>query len=251
MNFDTTCAKTEFEKSGFVFCESFFSRAKIDEIDTQLNRVISDLKDWPREHVFFEDRDDTSSLKQLQQLQHHDSYFAELMNDQPRKLAEQLFGAESVAVNMQFFNKPAGIGKPTPPHQDGYYFKLSPCEAVTMWLALEPVDEENGCVRYIPGSHLKEMREHSQTNTLGFSQGIVDYPTASDKELEVAMPAQPGDLLAHHALTIHRADGNRSQTRSRRALGFIFYSINAKEDVEAHRRYQRELKQSMISKEQI
>jgi phytanoyl-CoA hydroxylase len=30
---------------------------------------------------------------------------------------------------------------------------LDPCEALTMWLVLEKVDEENGCVRYVRGSH--------------------------------------------------------------------------------------------------
>ena len=53
--------------------------------------------------------------------------------------------------------------------------------------------------------------------TLGFSQGIVGYPTALERESETPFPAKPGDLLVHDAMTIHRADGNRSMTRSRRA----------------------------------
>ncbi|MGI9428491.1 MAG: phytanoyl-CoA dioxygenase family protein, partial [Bythopirellula sp.] len=130
---------------------------------------------------------------------------------------------------------------PTPPHQDGFYFMLDPCEAVTIWLALEEVDEENGCVRYIPRSHKQGMREHSRTETLGFSQGIVDFPTAADSESEIAFPAKAGDLLAHHALTIHRADQNRSQSRTRQALGFIYYSERAKQDTAAHAAYQKEL----------
>jgi ectoine hydroxylase-related dioxygenase (phytanoyl-CoA dioxygenase family) len=51
---------------------------------------------------------------------------------------------------MQYFNKPPSVGQPTPPHQDGYYFMLDPCEAVTMWFALDEVDEENGRMRYVP-----------------------------------------------------------------------------------------------------
>lgn len=147
--------------------------------------------------------------------------------------------------NMQYFNKPPGIGQPTPPHQDGYYFMLEPCEAVTMWFALDDVDEENGCVRYVRGSHRRGMREHARTQTLGFSQGIVDYPTDTDRECEITFPAKPGDLLVHDAMTIHRADGNRSATRSRRALGFIYYSERAREDADAHAAYQRNLAEDM------
>ena len=58
-------------------------------------------------------------------------------------------------------------------------------------------------------------------------------------------PAQPGDLLAHDALTIHWADGNRSQTRSRRALGLIYYSERAQEDAAAHAAYQRRLTEDL------
>ena len=62
---------------------------------------------------------------------------------------------------------------------------------------------------------------------------------------EVALPAGPGDLLAHEAMTIHRADGNRSQRRTRRALGFIYYSQRAREDRAAHAAYQRKLAEEL------
>lgn len=116
----------------------------------------------PPERVFYEDKGDRSTLKQLQQLGTHDPWFREQFEAGPfRRLAEQLLGGPVVPKNLQYFNKPPGVGKPTPPHQDGYYFKIEPCEALTMWLALEPVDEETGCVRYLPGSHRAGMRPHA------------------------------------------------------------------------------------------
>ena len=82
------------------------------------------------------------------------------------------------------------------------------------------------------------MRPHGRTQTLGFSQGITDFGKGSDQRDEVPCPARPGDLLAHHALTIHRAEANSSATRNRRALGFIFYGKSAHEDFEAREAYQ-------------
>jgi phytanoyl-CoA hydroxylase len=52
-------------------------------------------------------------------------------------------------------------------------------------------------------------------------------------------------LLAHHALTIHRADANVSPTRTRRALGFIYYGESAREDFAAHETYQAKLATEM------
>ena len=122
---------------------------------------------------------------------------------------------------------------------------LEPCRALTMWMALDDVDEENGCVRYVRGSHTRGMRPHGRTETLGFSQGITDFGQALDARDEVACPARPGDLLAHHALTIHRADANASATRTRRALGFIYYGESALENLAAHEAYQAKLTTEM------
>ena len=156
-----------------------------------------------------------------------------------------------IAKNLQYFSKPPGTGRPTPAHQDGYYFMLEPCEAVTMWLALDEVDTENGCVRYARGSHLEGVRDHSRTNTLGFSQGIPDYPTEQDRGREEPLPASPGDLLIHHAMTIHRADGNESSDRPRRSLGFVYYSQRARVDADAHAAYQARLAADMKAADRI
>ena len=242
--------KKQFDENGYVFRSGFQSPTAVENINANLERLIEEVvPKLPPEYVFYEDKSDPSSLKQIQKIQEHDGFFRDLMTVGPfRELAESLLGSEVTCQNMQYFNKPPGIGKPTPAHQDGFYFKLTPCEAITMWMALEPVDGENGCVRYVPGSHTLGMRPHGSTGTLGFSQGITDFPNQFDSVNEIEFPAEPGDLLAHHALTIHRADGNSSLTRSRRALGFIYYGSKAKQDVEALERYQKklnlELKQS-------
>ena len=56
----------------------------------------------------------------------------------------------------------------------------------------------------------------------------------------VKIKAQPGDLLVHDAMTIHLADENRS-SRSRKAIGFIYYAASAKVDEAAHAAYQQKL----------
>lgn len=232
-----------YRQDGFYAFDAFLEPEQSQELLADVNRFIQEsVPHLPREHVFYEERNDLTSLKQIQHLEEHDDRFGHLLiSGRFRTLAESLLDGEVVPKNMQYFNKPAGMGKPTPPHQDGHYFKLAPCEALTMWLALDEVDEENGCVRYIPGSNHAGMRAHARTTTLGFSQGIVDFPTADDRSSEVALPASPGDLLVHDALTIHRADGNRSANRPRRALGLIYYSVRAKEDTAAQLAYQQAL----------
>lgn len=231
-----------FEQDGFVAVPNFCGAEQLAGIEDALRRFIGRrLGELPAEHVFFEDTTDLGTLKQIQRLHEHDEFFGAFMAGAPRRLAEELLGESVVGKNLQYFNKPPAIGQATPAHQDGFYFMLEPCRALTMWMALDVADAANGCVRYVRGSHTRGMRPHGRTETLGFSQGITDFDLPADSENEVACPAQPGDLLAHQALTIHRADANASATRNRRALGFIFYAESARENVAAHEAYQAEL----------
>jgi hypothetical protein len=68
--------------------------------------------------------------------------------------------------------------------QDGFYFHIKPNKAVTMWMALDAADEENGCLVYTTGSHKTGIRPHQASGVLGFSQkcacglGIVAAPNA-------------------------------------------------------------------------
>ncbi len=239
--------KKDYDRDGYAFIPGFLS---IDEINKIKEKVASFIKEtvpsMPSNFVFYEDKNDPSTLKQLQDLQHYDNFFANILSGSKfEEIAGALLDDEPIAKNLEYFNKPPFVGKPTPAHQDGYYFMLKPNNAITMWLALENADEENGCVHYIKGSHLTGMRPHGRTQTLGFSQTITDYGD-NDYANETSFPAQPGDLLVHHSLTIHRAGGNTS-SRSRRALGFIYFGESAKEDVEAKKVYMEKLNKDRIA----
>lgn len=245
-----TNLRADFLRDGFVFLPGFLSPGEVATVNDRLHTLIRDrVPSMPPEVAFYETAGDPATLKQIQSLYDHDPLFREMMfGSRFEQLASALLADAVVGKNMQFFNKPPQIGQPTPAHQDGYYFMLDPNEAVTMWLALEPVDEENGCVRYVRGSHRRGLRPHGRTGVLGFSQGMTDFGTPDDLANEVYFPTQPGDLLVHHSLTIHRADGNSSQTPTRKALGFIYYAGRAREDTARKQAYQQKLADELREK---
>jgi phytanoyl-CoA hydroxylase len=227
-----------FDLNGFAAFPNFFAGDEFSEITAALSRYIREVAPTrPDTEVFYEDKLDRSTLKQMQDLHVHDPFFAQLLHGRCARLASVVLGEPARAVNLQYFNKPPGIGQPTPAHQDGYYFKLKPNHAVTLWLALEDVDHENGCVRYVQGSHRLGLRAHGKSGVLGFSQGILDFGLPHDRAHAIACPAAPGDLLAHHSLTIHWADANQSATRSRRALGLVYFAGRCVVDEAAKQAY--------------
>ena len=235
--------KEAFRRDGYVFLPGFLSPAEVGELNEQVKNFISgEVPVMPKELVFYEDKNDPATLKQLIDMQKYNAYFDVMLNNSKfKQIAEFLLDDVAIPKTLEYFNKPPKIGKPTPPHQDNYYFMLKPTEAVTMWLALEEVDAENGCVRYVTGSHRHGIRPHGRTQTLGFSQGITDFWTEDDQAKAVAFPAKPGDLLIHHSMTIHWAEANRTENRTRKAIGLIYWAESAKEDAEAKAAYQKKL----------
>ncbi len=235
--------KTEFDRNGYVVMCKFMGGDEAAEISKQIDRFVTEVLPTRSETLaFYEIRDQPETIMRLQNMQNHDEFFSQLLNsDRFVSVASQLLGDDVVAKNLQWFNKPAQVGSVTPPHQDGFYFMLEPNEAVTLWLALDLVDEENGCVRYVSGSNREGMRPHQRSNVTGFSQGITDYGD-SDRERETPVLAAPGDLFAHHCMTIHRADANTSE-RPRAALGLVYNAARATYDSEAAAAYLKQLYQ--------
>lgn len=234
--------KAPFDRDGFVIVREFLSPADLAELTSNLDRYIREVvPTLPDSDAFYLDKSRPETLKQMQHMG-KDPYFRDYRRH-PKwvALARALLGEEVDAQEPEWFNKPAGTESPTPPHQDNYYFNLKPPQVLTIWVPLDVVDTENGCLRYVAGSHRRGLRPHGRSNILGFSQGITDYGP-EDTAREVRIELQPGDAAVHHGETIHRADPNRSPTRNRRAFAMVIKGLSCRLDDEGHARYLANLK---------
>ena len=258
MNFNTNTPelsdlKKIYDENGYNHIPELFSKSDMELINNEFDRYIKDCVPKMKEgEVYYVDKENKDTLMQMQKLEEYEAFFHDLFhNSKIKELAANALGEDVIPRAMEYFNKPPGKSNPTPPHQDGYYFNLDNDKAVTGWLALEDVDDENGCIHYVKGSHKSEYRPHGRSNVLGFSQGITDFGNEEDKKNTVSFPGEPGTFLIHNAKTIHWAEGNKSQTRTRKALGFIYYGESAEINQEAHDAYQEKLRKEMKEKNLI
>jgi len=236
--------KSAYDSDGFVQVNSFLPPSEFEMLADNVARYIRDVvPTLPENAAFYQEKAKPETLKQLQSMGEHDSFFKEYCEDKRwNTLAETLIGEPARTSQPEWFNKPPNTAHPTPPHQDNYYFKLIPCNVASIWVAIDPIDEENGCLRYSPGSHLRGTRPHRRTDVLGFSQGITDYGPA-DEAREAPLRLNPGDALIHHGWTIHRADPNTSTTRHRQAFAMVFEGESCEPDLEAKKAYAETLKE--------
>jgi phytanoyl-CoA hydroxylase len=234
--------KSAFDREGFVIVPQLLDLPEFAELCANLDRYIHDVvPTLPDSHAFYVEKGQTETLKQMQHMG-VDPFFRDYRKH-PKwlGLARALVGEDIEAQEPEWFDKPPGTLSPTPPHQDNYYFNLQPPNVLTIWMALDGVDGENGCLRYVAGSHRRGIRPHGRSNVLGFSQGITDYGTG-DEAREVPIHLRPGDVVVHHGETIHRADPNRSAARHRRAFAMVFKGASCRRNEEAFARYMAALK---------
>ncbi|MGE0624150.1 MAG: phytanoyl-CoA dioxygenase family protein [Pseudomonadales bacterium] len=139
-----------------------------------------------------------------------------------RRLAAGLLDVpeEALEVWTHLIFKPPHSAAITPWHQDEAYWDVHlDYLSVATWLPLDDVDEDNGCLWYLPGSHTGEVRRHRHQGG-DPAVHILEVDEPLDTGARVPVPLSAGGLVLHHPRCLHWAGGNAS-TRTRRAWGIV------------------------------
>ena len=126
---------------------------------------------------------------------------------------ETILGPDILLYNVTYIIKEPRTPNFVSWHQDLTYWGFDSDDQVSAWLALSPATAESGCMRMIPGSHRKGMREQLQTNdsnnVLLLGQTIPNIP----ENKAVLCSLNPGEASLHHGWTIHSSTPNSSSDR--------------------------------------
>ena len=105
-------------------------------------------------------------------------------------------------------------------HQDAKYIGLEPHNWVTAWVALTDSNENNGCMKMWPKSHLN-IKDHNEKfnegNLLTRGQTVENVP--EDEVKSIVLKA--GQMSLHHPRIVHGSGINRSNDRR---IGFVIQS---------------------------
>ena len=131
--------------------------------------------------------------------------------------ASQLLGGAVRFWHDQLFCKPARHGGVVAWHQDySYWTRTTPLAHLTCWAGLDDSTRENGCVRYVPGSH--RWPDLPVTGLAGDMDAVQSVLTGEQKRAfkPVAVELKAGEASFHHPRTIHGSYANETE-RPRRA----------------------------------
>ena len=130
--------------------------------------------------------------------------------------ASQLLSGPVRFWHDQLFVKPSHHGGAVAWHQDfSYWTRTEPMAHLTCWIPLDDVDEENGCLQYVPGSH--RWRLLPITGLASDMNAIDSILTEEERGAFHPVPVvlRRGEASFHHPLTVHGSFANRSSRRRR------------------------------------
>ena len=218
----------EFRLNGFLLGEKVLDTDEVGVLQEELARVITDQDAPVAQPVSIVNlsREEMSPVWQIVNIWQASNPFRRLVHN-PKMVEEiaQLTGAEELRIwHDQIQYKPAEVGGVNSWHQDSPYWPiLSPkTSQVTAWVALDDVDESNGCMRMVAQSYFWG----NQIEFLHTVKEIDAMPSSFEgNDIEVKLcPVREGHVHYHHSLTWHASHANTSRN-PRRAIG-IHYMTN-------------------------
>jgi len=137
------------------------------------------------------------------------------------RIAMELSGASGIRLfhDHALWKMPQD-SKQTPWHQDFPFWPMNEPGALSAWIPVDDVDENNGCMMFVPGSHkvgkLTGIDLVNPQNIFEFVQG-----TDIEEKKPIIVPLKKGSCTFHHGLTFHFAHANRTD-QPRRVLAIIY-----------------------------
>ena len=144
--------------------------------------------------------------------------FHDLVHD-PRILdmAQAVMGPDLVLLFSHLFCKPADSRRVVPWHQDGPFWPVEPLASVSIWIAIDDVDEANGAMRVIPGSHRRDYKAHSLIDDPNSTLNREIETAEVDEDAAVTIELRAGHVSLHDIGIIH---GSAANTSGRRRAGW-------------------------------
>jgi phytanoyl-CoA hydroxylase len=243
--------RDQFRRDGFIVFPHVFETSTVDAMNGRLEEILRGRYDrgqrpdkQPKliKGILKEEGGTVGSLgfsgnlqnvKVLQVINVHkcDSLFREIeISPKLGQVVAELAGWKQGArlAQDQIWAKPPGAA-PLVFHRDSPYFMFDPPHVVTVWVALDDMDEELGPLEYVRGSHQWGDGRFGTANQFfqanggkALLQSAAERAGVTDIDIVSMAGLKAGGLSIHDGLTWHGSGKNTSKTKPRRGLGLHF-----------------------------
>jgi len=219
----------QFHQDGFIILRNFLPEERCNAIldvakahlEHKIEPIETEIGYSQRSKAYRTDVTDYTSgdghkdtaVRRLRQVYDRDILFKEWMEEPKiRPILQQILDDRvvltlahhnSIMTKMPYFSYATGW------HQDKRYWRYSNDNLVSVWLALDNEDSDNGVLEFIPGSHLMKFESGQFDEKEYFREDVEKNALLIEKKVSTSL--NKGDIIIFHSLLLHRADKNTTQ----------------------------------------
>lgn len=214
----------EFDDKGFLVLRNYLTEKTADQINDEIEKLLN-----------------AGTIKfryggKLMFVIHHSEIIKSIGNDKSLLdfLSVLIDGQAKLFQSINFIS-----GSQQKTHSDSIHMTTYPLGGLLgVWIALEDVDETNGALHYIPGSHKLPYFLNSDYDNEGSAlkigkQSYKEYEEFLEKKVQELglkkeiFRAKKGDLLIWHANILHGGEPHLDKSKTRKSLVYHYFDENS------------------------
>ena len=220
MSSENRASIEDYDEKGYLVIRNYLKEETVDQINHEISRLLEEKK------IKFRYRN------KLMFAIHHSALLRNIAEDKifTEFLSLLMDGKTKLFQSINFI-----MGSQQKTHSDSIHMTTYPLGGLLgVWIALEDVDESNGALHYIPGSHKLPYFLNSDYDNEGTpfkigGKSYIAYEEFLDKKLkELGLKkeifrAKKGDMLIWHANILHGGEPHADPNKTRKSMVFHYF----------------------------
>lgn len=198
--------KAQFEREGYWIVHDILPQSEVQSLKEEIRSILAAVRlNAPVDRAH---RDSTQATGVYVGLAARSERMREFARD-PRilDLLEVVIGPNIAFLSDKIVFKSPEVDFGSPWHQDWPYWEGS--HKLSVWLALDDANIENGCLKLLPGSHRTNAAHDGEAKDgHGFNHRL--RQDAVDEGQAISAPIKAGSAVIFHDLTLHASHPNTS-----------------------------------------
>ena len=217
----------DYHEKGYLGIENVFSAVEVRQLQQITDAFVERSRTIEEGDAIFElEPGHTPQMPKVRRMRNpvgQDPVYGQaLRNERVLDIVAQLIGPASRTNGNKLNMKLSEMGSPVEWHQDWAFYPHTNDDLLAVGVCIDDMNEENGCLMVVPGSHKGKIYDHHQDGCFIGAVTEADF----DDSAAVKVELKAGGISIHHVRALHGSLPNTSD-KPRRLMLFQYCAADA------------------------
>lgn len=224
-----------YEENGYLIVPEVLDSSEIAVLRSALDQVLSEAEGLQKSNEKFalslpHNGSGKRYVKRVfNPILRHEAFRNLVSHDKILEIVETLVGPDITLQQTKLNLKPPAEDANFEWHQDYPFFPHTNFDVVAAMVFLDDTDEDNGCLRVIPGSQKLGPLDHDfSPDGQAYGTEVSDKSVFADESSWVSLVVPAGSVALHHCCMLHSSGANHSD-RGRSTFVFEYRASDARQ----------------------